>query len=134
MNNQKPPYNKSFLYRESTQGNVTSRVEKVQEEVNKAHQEMAEMKKTIEQITERSYAVATIFISAISFLITEVQLLKNLNNIFEIISFSCILFSLLLGFNFALYILIKNDRNIDFVKWFIIAIFIIGLLFSMFGK
>jgi hypothetical protein len=76
-----------------------------------------------------------IFASITSFLAIELQFLKTISDLDQIIGFSCILFALLLGFNIALDYLVKSRIDKEIPKphicyyAFVFILFGVGFLF-----
>lgn len=101
--------------------------------------EIEKLRKELDSQAQNSQAsfmtILGIFASFISFLTIEFQFLKYLENIYQVIGFTLILFSLLLSFNIGLDYLIKTRLNQETPKphyWFYITIFLtfaLGILF-----
>ena len=91
------------------------------------------------QITQASFiSIVSIFASIIFFLGTEIQLLRNMHTMREVIGFSLIIYSLLLSFNIALHLLLTHrldneSRHPIFYLYGSVAIaFVAGVAFIFF--
>ncbi len=108
---------------------------------NKAVQEAKdEMAKQIQTDKATLITIFGIFASIVSFLTIEFQFLKNLPSIEKILGFSCILFSLLLGFNIGLDYLIKSrlyhetPKPHKYFYLLIFCLFVLGIIFTAYKE
>jgi CRISPR/Cas system-associated protein Csx1 len=72
--------------------------------------------------------VFSIFASVLSFLTIEFSFFKKFDSLKSISGFSCILFSLLFGFNIGLDYLVKSNlRNNSYYRWYYVIL--LGIIF-----
>lgn len=109
----------------------TEALEQLKKDIYELKQKVDQVNKQASEIMTNLLVIFGIFASILSFLTIEFGLLKKLTKPKEIAGFSCILFSLMLGFNLSLVSLAKtnNDKKlyITCIFWAIVAI-LLGII------